>query len=157
MYDGPTGRKLAHPCAIGLLNVLRLKHFASDKIHARAHGRYLAIVKQPVEGRSREGGLRFGEMERDAVLGHGASFLLVDRLFECSDAQLMLYCPTCSEFVERDASGQGWCRYCANQEAAGLLLPAQKHPVVELALPQAAFIFSKYVTCLGMQLKYDTQ
>ena len=154
MYDGVTGRKMQHPIAIGFLNVMRLKHLASDKLHARARGRRLAIVKQPVEGRARDGGLRFGEMERDALLAHGASATLLDRLIDCSDVQLMLYCPNCCNFAERNEEGTGFCRYCDNKVNAGLLEAEAVKPTIELALPQAAFVLAKYVSGLNMRLSY---
>lgn len=154
MYDGVTGRKMQHPCAIGLLNVMRLKHLAADKIHARARGRRLAIVKQPVEGRARDGGLRFGEMERDGFLAHGATAALLDRLVDCSDVQLMLYCPTCCNFTERNEEGVGFCRYCDNKVMAGLLEASAIVPPLELALPQSAFILAKFCACLNLRLNY---
>lgn len=100
LYCGKTGKKI--PCLIfmGPIHYRRLKHQVDDKIHARNRGPISRLTRQPVEGRSRDGGLRFGEMERDALLAHGASYMIRDRLYESSDPYSVQVCTTCGLFVQ---------------------------------------------------------
>lgn len=85
LYNGKTGEQMDTRIFIGPVFYHRLKHLTEDKIHGRATGPYQLLVRQPAEGRSRSGGLRFGEMERDCMLSHGAVQFLKERTFNCSD------------------------------------------------------------------------
>ncbi len=79
MYDGVSGKKMDAKIYIGNVYYLKLKYMVKNKIHARASGKVALLTRQPTEGRSRGGALRLGEMEQQALVGHGASLLLKER------------------------------------------------------------------------------
>ncbi|KAG9484200.1 hypothetical protein GDO78_009880 [Eleutherodactylus coqui] len=95
LYSGISGLELEVDIFIGVVYYQRLRHMVSDKFQVRTTGARDKITNQPVGGRNLQGGIRFGEMERDALLAHGTSFLLHDRLFNCSDRSEAHVCITC--------------------------------------------------------------
>ncbi|RPA85461.1 beta and beta-prime subunits of DNA dependent RNA-polymerase [Ascobolus immersus RN42] len=148
MYNGHTGRKLVAQVFFGPTYYQRLRHMVDDKIHARARGPVQILTRQPVEGRARDGGLRFGEMERDCMIAHGASAFLKERLFEVSDAFRVHVCDICGLMtpIANLKKNQFECRPCRNKtKISQIHLPyAAKLLFQELAsMNIAARMFSK--------------
>uniref|UniRef100_A0A8D1P1I1 DNA-directed RNA polymerase subunit beta n=1 Tax=Sus scrofa TaxID=9823 RepID=A0A8D1P1I1_PIG len=99
LYSGISGLELEADIFIGVVYYQRLRHMVSDKFQVRTTGARDRVTNQPIGGRNVQGGIRFGEMERDALLAHGTSFLLHDRLFNCSDRSVAHVCVKCGSLL----------------------------------------------------------
>jgi DNA-directed RNA polymerase II subunit RPB2 len=128
MYNGHTGRKLEAKIFLGPTYYQRLKHMVDDKIHSRGRGPVQILTRQPMEGRSRDGGLRFGEMERDCIISHGAAAFLKERLMDQSDAYRVHVCQTCGLIAVANLKNQTF-ECCKN--------PSERMKVVQVLLPYA--------------------
>ena len=107
MYSGITGEELQVDIYIGCVYYQRLRHMVSDKYQVRTTGPIDNLTHQPVKGRKRAGGIRFGEMERDSLLAHGVSFCLQDRLMNCSDYSMAHVCKKCGSILSPVAVASG--------------------------------------------------
>ncbi|KAL6176214.1 hypothetical protein ACLB2K_052849 [Fragaria x ananassa] len=99
LYSGVYGTELTCEIFIGPVYYQRLRHMVSDKFQVRSTGMVDQVTRQPIKGRKRGGGIRFGEMERDSLLAHGAAYLLHDRLHTCSDYHIADVCSLCGSIL----------------------------------------------------------
>jgi DNA-directed RNA polymerase subunit B len=116
MYNGITGKKMLAKIYIGNMYYLKLKRMVKNLLHARASGKVALLTRQPIEGRARGGGLRLGEMEQQALAGHGASLLLKERYD--SDKTTIYICKDCGNMTYEDSlRNKVACNLCGSNEA----------------------------------------
>jgi DNA-directed RNA polymerase II subunit RPB2 len=116
LYNGLTGEQ--HECNVfmGPVFYQRLKHMVNDKAHSRSIGPMVNLTRQPAEGRSRDGGLRFGEMERDCMISHGASSFTRERMYDVSDKYSVFVCKKCGLIAAfNNESNVHHCLTCDNR------------------------------------------
>jgi DNA-directed RNA polymerase II subunit RPB2 len=115
LYNGLTGEQMETSIFIGPCFYQRLKHMVADKQHSRSIGPMVNLTRQPAEGRSRDGGLRFGEMERDCMISHGASRFTKERIYDVSDAFKVHVCKDCGSIAAFNTKHNIYhCNMCEN-------------------------------------------
>jgi len=116
LYNGLTGEQVECSVFMGPVFYQRLKHMVNDKQHSRSIGPMVNLTRQPAEGRSRDGGLRFGEMERDAMISHGAARFTRGRMYDASDKYSVYVCKKCGLVASyNDKLHIHLCRTCDNR------------------------------------------
>ncbi|KAI0557294.1 RNA polymerase IV Small Subunit [Gracilaria domingensis] len=118
LYSGYTGEPFEVNIFTGVVHYQRLRHMVLDKFQVRTTGRVHPLFRQPIKGRKKGGAIRFGEMERDGLLAHGASFLLRDRLAMASDMHIVRVCIVCGSLLgpsRRKSEADIECRICEKE------------------------------------------
>lgn len=177
MYSGATGQELRVDIYIGCVYYQRLRHMVNDKFQVRSTGPVNSLTMQPVKGRKRLGGIRVGEMERDALIGHGTSFLLQDRLLNCSDYTQTSMCRECGSLLTTQllvprvgAAAQVRCRRCATRQEPGSRDNVDEHSVWEdgqgtrfvggldtctVAIPFVLKYLDSELAAMGIKMRYN--
>jgi DNA-directed RNA polymerase subunit B len=115
MYNGVTGKRMDSKIFVGNLYYLKLKYMVGNKMHGRASGKVALLTRQPIEGRSRGGALRLGEMEQQALVAHGASLLLKERYD--SDKVVLHVCSKCGSLAKEDhLKNKFTCNICGSED-----------------------------------------
>ena len=115
LYNGFNGKQLDCKIFMGPTYYQRLKHMVEDKIHSRSTGPMVLLTRQPAEGRARDGGLRFGEMERDCMIAHGSLQFLKERMIDVSDNYRVFVCKECGLFGSVNTEENIYnCKNCKN-------------------------------------------
>lgn len=124
--DGLTGKRYKCAIFVGFTYYQRLKHLVFDKVHARAEGRMQILTRQPNEGRSKDGALRVGEMERDALISSGLSMFLMEAFMHKSDNFPIHVCDDCGLFASHMPKNKSYrCTACDNStRISKIVVPA---------------------------------
>lgn len=147
LYNGQTGEQMETMIFIGPVYYQRLKHMVQDKIHSRAKGPVQNLTRQPAEGRSRDGGLRLGEMEVDCLYAHGTSAFLKERTYDCSDSYQVFICDICGIFASVNEKKKKFeCKSCNNYSQFS-----------KIKLPYASKLFFQHLQAQSIAPRMSTE
>lgn len=144
MYNGMTGEKIRARVFFGPTYYHKLTHMVANKIHARTHGQKTTLTRQPIPGRSNNGGLKIGEMEKDCLLVHGAVNFLHEKMFTLSDPYVVKLCKGCRSIAQIKAGqDHNVCKLCNGTN------------VVSFNMPYASKLFYQELTSMGLKIDID--
>ena len=138
LINGTTGKPFRAQIFMGVNYYQKLKHMVSNKINARNFGNVTVSTRQPVSGRSKQGGGRAGEMEVQGWLSHGVGDFLKEKLFDCSDAFSVLICPDCKLI----SNHKDFCHICQGD-------------LCETNLPYASKIVFQILNMCSIKTSFD--
>lgn len=152
MYSGIDGCEMKVDIYIGIVFYQRLRHMVSDKYQVRTTGPVDNLTRQPVKGRKRAGGIRFGEMERDSLLAHGASFCLQDRLMNCSDYSIAHLCTRCRSILSTMADTSSLSS--SRKQTAVTCHSCKKNDMIDVvAIPYVFRYLASELMAMNIQMK----
>ena len=124
MYCGITGEKIKTKIFIGPTHYIRLNKMTMDKVHSRSHGPKHSLTKQPLDGRKNKGGLKIGEMEKDALVAHGMGQFAKEKLMECSDIDKFYVCDICGRLAYKMGDKNFYyCNGCNSSRVSAVSIP----------------------------------
>jgi DNA-directed RNA polymerase II subunit RPB2 len=148
MRSGFTGELIKTKIFVGPCYYQAMRHHVKDKIQMRSRGAIKALTHQPISGRSRGGGLRFGEYEKDNLISHGAAHLLQERMLFSSDVFQTVFCTNCGEIaISRLGSEKNICKLCTQRGVEEVRFGT-------CAIPYAFKTLLHYIAVAGISLKF---
>lgn len=156
LYNGMTGQQLKVKIFFGPTYYQRLKHMVVDKIHSRATGPVNILTRQPAEGRSRAGGLRAGEMERDCMIAHGMARFLKERMMDLSDRFEMYVCKDCNmSAIANPELNIYYCKACQTKKlgSGNVYIPN----IAKILLPYSAKLLNQEMLSMCITSKLITE
>lgn len=147
MFSGSTGEKMQALITVGPTFYQRLSHMVVDKLKYRGRGFVHPLTRQPVKERDRHGGVKFGEMERDCMIAHGAAMTLRERTFVLSDFYRVYYCKQCQLLASMDHNTRiPSCRRCRSSKR-----------IVQLEIPYACKLLHQELLSMGICVRLLTE
>ncbi|KAL3693949.1 hypothetical protein R1sor_007600 [Riccia sorocarpa] len=148
MYTGFTGQAMEVKIFIGTTFFQRLTHMVQDKIKYRGRGHVHPLTRQPVADRKRNGGVKFGEMERDCLIAHGAAATLQERTFHLSDYHEVLVCRGCKQMAQIGSDRVPSCRFCKNET---------REEIVRVEIPYSCKLLIQELQSMGISTGLATE